>query len=84
MTPEWEDACDELVAALAECQRRGCGISDDAALMVDLIARDEDLGPVSVRHVARVIRRETPEHVARAREVRASRLEFWRAKGVAP
>lgn len=82
MTPEWEDACDEMVAALEECQRRGCGISDDAAAMVDLITRDEDLGPVSVRHAARVIRREMPALVARARTARAYRLEFWRTRGV--
>ena len=75
---EWESACDELVAALEACERRGCGISDDAARMVDLVRADERFGPVSVRHVARVIRRETPEMVRRSRAVflaqRAGRL----------
>lgn len=71
---EWQAACDELIAALMECERRGCGISRDAGLMLDIIARDvEEHGPVSVRHVARTIRREIPAMVALALRVRAAR-----------
>ena len=86
ITPEeeWAAACDELTAALAECQRRGCGITDDAALMVGIIARDESLGPASVRHVARMIRRSTHPLTRRAREVEANRVAFWRAQGLDP
>lgn len=71
---EWQAACAELCAALEECERQRCGISPDAARMVDLIVSDESFGPVAVRHAARTIRRETPTLARRAAEVRA-----WRA-----
>ena len=81
---EWGDAVNELAAALEACERRDCGITADAARMVDIVTRDEDCGPASVRHVARVIRREMGEGVARARGVEAWRRESWQARGVDP
>ena len=81
MSAEWQGACAELEAALAACERRDCGISADAAQMVDVVARDESLGPVSVRHVARVIRQGTAAMVRQARQVEAARVEFWASRG---
>lgn len=78
---DWEVACAELDAALAACARRDCGISADAAKLVDLVVSDESLGAASVRHVARVIRRDTVAMARRAREVEAARVEFWTARG---
>lgn len=70
---EWQAACDELVAALEACERRGCGISRDASLMLDVIARDTSFGATSVRFVARTIRREMPAMVALSRRAWALR-----------
>jgi hypothetical protein len=39
---------------------------------------------VSVRHVARTIRREIPAMAAQSREVEAARVRFWRERGVDP
>ena len=73
MSAEWQGACAELDAALAACARRDCGISADAARLVDLVVGDESFGSASVRHVARVIRRETVGMALRARQVEAAR-----------
>lgn len=81
MSAEWQGACAELEAALAACERRDCGISADAARLVDVMARDEDFGPVSVRHVARVIRQGTAAMARQARQVEAVRVEFWASRG---
>jgi hypothetical protein len=81
---EWQAACDELIAALKECERRNCGISRDVSLMLDIIERDHSFGAVSVRHVARTIRREIPAMAAQSREVEAARVRFWRERGVNP
>lgn len=81
MSAEWQGACAELEAALAACERRDVGISDDAARLVDLVVGDEGFGPASVRHVARVIRRETSAAALRARQVEAARVAFWTARG---
>lgn len=81
MSAEWQGACAELEAALAACERRDCGISADAARLVDVMARDEDFGPVSVRHVARVIRQGTAAMARQARQVEAARVEFWASRG---
>lgn len=72
---EWQSACAELIAAIEECERLRCGISNDAALLIGIIRRDTSFGPVSVRHVARLIRRETPYYARLAAEVRAWRAE---------
>ncbi len=72
---EWQSACSELIAALEECERLRCGISNDAARLIGIIERDASFGPVSVRHVARLIRRETPYYARLAAEVRAWRAE---------
>lgn len=77
---EWQSACAELVAALEECERLRCGISDDAAMLIGIIKRDTSFGPVSVRCVARLIRRETPYYARLAADVRAWRAER-RARG---
>lgn len=81
MSAEWQGACAELDAALAACARRDCGISADAARLVDLVVGDEGFGAASVRHVARVIRRETVGMALRARQVEAARVAFWSARG---
>lgn len=81
---EWASACDELIAALKECERRNCGISNDVSLMLDIIVRDQSFGAVSVRHVARTIRREMPAMTALSREVEAARVRFWRERRVNP
>ena len=72
---EWQSACSELFAALEECERLRCGISNDAALIIGIIERDTSFGPVSARYVARLIRRETPYYARLAAEVRAWRAE---------
>ena len=77
---EWQAACDELIAALKECERRNCGISREAPLMLDIIERDHTFGAVSVRHVARTIRREIPAMAAQSREVEAARVRGWRER----
>lgn len=78
---EWAEACDELIAALMECERRNCGITRDVGLMLDIIERDHSFGAVSVRHVARTIRREMPMMVSLSREVAAARKRWWSEKG---
>lgn len=70
---DWRAACEELIAALEACERARCGITSDAAMIIDIISADATLGPVSVRYVARKIRREMPEMIRLARKV-----EGWR------